>query len=101
TASEGTLKKTEPNKAEAQRGDTTLYSGLPFLDPAAWRAAFPGAKDVLARFGKTELSPADIEKGIIREQTGELARAKEQLYHALEDKTKEWESRPEKEQLDF
>ncbi len=79
---------------------TTFYSNA-VLDPAAWREAFPSVTKVLARFGKTELTPGDIERGILREQTGGLARRKEQLYKALEAKAEEWDGRTAEEQLDF
>ena len=92
----------EAARATAKKGGTTLYTfPAALFDAEAWRTAFPGATEALARFGKLELSPGDVMRGILREQTGELARSKEQLYHALTARAQEWDARPEKERLDF
>jgi hypothetical protein len=89
-------------RAKAKKGGTTLYSfPAALFDAEAWRTAFPGAGEALARFGKLELSPGDVMRGILREQTGELARSKEQLYHSLTTRARDWDARPEEERLDF
>jgi hypothetical protein len=96
-------KAESPKPEEKARGKgpgTTFYSNA-FLDPAAWREAFPGVTKQLGKFGQTKLGPSEQMKGILREQTGGLTRRKEQLYKALETKAEEWDARPEKEQLDF
>jgi GGDEF domain-containing protein/uncharacterized protein (UPF0147 family) len=64
-------------KVVAREPGTTLYSNA-FLDPEAWRQAFPGVTHALGKFGKTELTDEwesqaskDQLDFILREQRGQ------------------------------
>src|SRR5437899_1819618 len=86
-----------PEKPEAPG----TLSANPVFDPAAWKAAFPAAGKAIRKFDDTTLSEGDLQKGIMREQTGELARKKAQLYTALDRQVKAWDKRSFNDQIDF
>jgi hypothetical protein len=48
-----------------------------------------------------ELSPGELERGILRENRGQEDRAKEQTYHELSDAISAWNKRPAKQSLNF
>lgn len=91
---------TPPTKPEPPSDlGSTFYAG--FADPALFARLFPDVAGKVAEWVSDNPTPADDQRGMMRETRGQMDRRVAIAMFKLRDASKEWRSRPRQDSIDF